>query len=188
MTEEVKETTAQQENPILTEEEKKFSQAEVDDLISKRLARERKKYPTDEELADWRNWKETRQQGEEASAKAARELNDYKTKYDHAIRELEQARNEMISIRDQAEAEKKKLEDQREKSIRKAKDDVDYYAYKISKLTNEETTFEQAAQKYLEEKHIGGMKVSTGVQVTGSAAKSENDVINDALRKMTGRK
>jgi hypothetical protein len=171
MTEEVKETTAQQENPILTEEEKKFSQAEVDDLISKRLARERKKYPTDEELADWRNWKETRQQGEEASAKAARELNDYKTKYDHAIRELEQARNEMYLLAKGVPGE-----------------DVDYYAYKISKLTNEETTFEQAAQKYLEEKHIGGMKVSTGVQVTGSAAKSENDVINDALRKMTGRK
>ena len=171
MTEEVKETTAQQENPILTEEEKKFSQAEVDDLISKRLARERKKYPTDEELADWRNWKETRQQGEEASAKAARELNDYKTTYDHAIRELEQARNEMYLLAKGVPGE-----------------DVDYYAYKISKLTNEETTFEQAAQKYLEEKHIGGMKVSTGVQVTGSAAKSENDVINDALRKMTGRK
>lgn len=171
MTEEVKETTAQQENPTLTAEEKKFSQAEVDDLISKRLARERKKYPTDEELADWRNWKETRQQGEEASAKAARELNDYKTKYDHAIRELEQARNEMYLLAKGVPGE-----------------DVDYYAYKISKLTNEETTFEQAAQKYLEEKHIGGMKVSTGVQVTGSAAKSENDIINDALRKMTGRK
>lgn len=171
MTEEVKETTAQQENPTPTAEEKKFSQAEVDDLISKRLARERKKYPTDEELADWRNWKETRQQGEEASAKAPRELNDYKTKYDHAIRELEQARNEMYLLAKGVPGE-----------------DVDYYAYKISKLTNEETTFEQAAQKYLEEKHIGGMKVSTGVQVTGSAAKSENDVINDALRKMTGRK
>lgn len=171
MTEEVKETTAQQENPTPTTEEKKFSQAEVDDLISKRLARERKKYPTDEELADWRNWKETRQQGEEASAKAARELNDYKTKYDYAIRELEQARNEMYLLANGVPGE-----------------DVDYYAYKIGKLTNEETTFEQAAQKYLEEKHIGGMKVSTGVQVTGSAAKSENDVINDALRKMTGRK
>ena len=171
MTEEVKETTAQQENPTTTAEEKKFSPAEVDDLISKRLARERKKYPTDEELADWRNWKETRQQGEEASAKAPRELNDYKTKYDHAIRELEQARNEMYLLAKGVPGE-----------------DVDYYAYKISKLTNEETTFEQAAQKYLEEKHIGGMKVSTGVQVTGSAAKSENDVINDALRKMTGRK
>ena len=171
MEEEVKETTAQQENSTPTTEEKKFSQAEVDDLISKRLARERKKYPTDEELADWRNWKETRQQGEEASAKAARELNDYKTKYDHAIRELEQARNEMYLLAKGVPGE-----------------DVDYYAYKISKLTNEEITFEQAAQKYLEEKHIGGMKVSTGVQVTGSAAKSENDVINDALRKMTGRK
>lgn len=171
MTEEVKETTTQQENPTPTAEEKKFSQAEVDDLISKRLARERKKYPTDEELADWRNRKETRQQGEEASAKAPRELNDYKTKYDHAIRELEQARNEMYLLAKGVPVE-----------------DVDYYAYKISKLTNEETTFEQAAQKYLEEKHIGGMKVSTGVQVTGSAAKSENDVINDALRKMTGRK
>lgn len=171
MTEEVKETTAQQENSTPTEEEKKFSQAEVDDLISKRLAIERKKYPTDEELADWRNWKETRQQGEEASAKVARELNDYKTKYDHAIRELEQARNEMYLLAKGVPGE-----------------DIDYYAYKISKLTNEETTFEQAAQKYLEEKHIGGMKVSTGVQVTGSAAKSENDVINDALRKMTGRK
>ena len=64
MAEEVKETTAQQENPTPTAEEKKFSQAEVDDLISKRLARERKKYPTDDELADWLNWKETRQQGE----------------------------------------------------------------------------------------------------------------------------
>ena len=171
MTEEARETTAQQENPTPTAEEKKFSQAEVDDLISKRLARERKKYPTDEELADWRNWKETRQQGEEASAKAARELNDYKTKCDHAIRELEQARNEMYLLAKGVPGE-----------------DVDYYAYKIGKLTNEETTFEQAAQKYLEERHIGGMKVSTGVQVTGSAAKSENDVINDALRKMTGRK
>ena len=171
MAEEVKETTAQQENSTPTTEEKRFSQAEVDDLISKRLARERKKYPTDEELADWRNWKETRQQGEEASAKAARELNDYKTKYDHAIRELEQARNEMYLLAKGVPGE-----------------DVDYYAYKISKLTNDETPFEQAAQKYLEEKHIGGMKVSTGVQVTGSAAKSENDVINDALRKMTGRK
>lgn len=171
MTEEARETTAQQENPTPTAEEKKFSQAEVDDLISKRLARERKKYPTDEEFADWRNWKETRQQGEEASAKAARELNDYKTKYDHAIRELEQARNEMYLLAKGVPGE-----------------DVDYYAYKIGKLTNEETTFEQAAQKYLEERHIGGMKVSTGVQVTGSAAKSENDVINDALRKMTGRK
>lgn len=171
MAEEVKETTAQQENPTPTAEEKKFSQAEVDDLISKRLARERKKYPTDEELADWRNWKEARQQGEEASAKAARELNDYKTKYDYAIRELEQARNEMYLLAKGVPGE-----------------DVDYYAYKIRKLTNEETTFEQAAQKYLEEKHIGGLKVSTGVQVTGSAAKSENDVINDALRKMTGRK
>ena len=171
MAEEVKETTAQQENSTPTTEEKRFSQAEVDDLISKRLARERKKYPTDEELADWRNWKETRQQGEEASAKAARELNDYKTKYDHAIRELEQARNEMYLLAKGVPGE-----------------DVDYYAYKISKLTNAETTFEQAAQKYLEGKHIGGLKVSTGVQVTGSAAKSENDVINDALRKMTGRK
>lgn len=171
MEEEVKETTAQQENSTPTTEEKKFSQAEVDDLISKRLARERKKYPTDEELADWRNWKEARQQGEEASAKAARELNDYKTKYDYAIRELEQARNEMYLLAKGVPGE-----------------DVDYYAYKIRKLTNEETTFEQAAQKYLEEKHIGGLKVSTGVQVTGSAAKSENDVINDALRKMTGRK
>lgn len=171
MAEEVKETTAQQENSTPTTEEKRFSQAEVDDLISKRLARERKKYPTDEELADWRNWKETRQQGEEASAKAARELNDYKTKYDHAIRELEQARNEMYLLAKGVPGE-----------------DIDYYTYKISKLTNEETTFEQAAQKYLEEKHIGGMKVSTGVQVTGSAAKSENDVINDALRKMIGRK
>ena len=171
MAEEVKEITAQQENPTPTAEEKKFSQAEVDDLISKRLARERKKYPTDEELADWRNWKEARQQGEEASAKAARELNDYKTKYDYAIRELEQARNEMYLLAKGVPGE-----------------DVDYYAYKIRKLTNEETTFEQAAQKYLEEKHIGGLKVSTGVQVTGSAAKSENDVINDALRKMTGRK
>ncbi len=36
----------------------------------------------------------------------------------------EEARNEMISIRDQAEAERKKLEDQRDRAIRKAKDEA----------------------------------------------------------------
>ncbi len=171
MENETKETTAQQENPTPATEEKKFSQVEVDDLISKRLARERKKYPTDEELADWRNWKETRQQGEEASAKTARERDDYKSKYEQASLELERIKNEQYLISRGIPAE-----------------DVDYYAYKINKLTDVETSFEQAAQKYLEEKHIGGMKVSTGVQVTGTAAKSENDIINDALRKITGRK
>lgn len=36
----------------------------------------------------------------------------------------EEARNEMISIRDQAEAERKKLEDQHDRAIRKAKDEA----------------------------------------------------------------
>ena len=42
-------------------QEKTFSQAEVDALIQKRLERERKKYPNDEELSAFRSWQESQQ-------------------------------------------------------------------------------------------------------------------------------
>lgn len=166
MTEQTNETTAQQEETTPAAEEKKFSQTEVDELISKRLARERKKYPTEQEIADYQSWKAT-QQPKEADAGQ----DEYKVKYEQTARELQQLKNERYLL---------------SKGV--PVDDVDYYAYKIGRLTGNDTTFEQAAQQYLEEKHIGGMKVSTGVQMTGTAAKTENEAINDAFRKMAGRK
>lgn len=41
------------------EQEKTFTQAEVDTLIAQRLARERKKYPSPEELAAFHTWQQT---------------------------------------------------------------------------------------------------------------------------------
>ena len=41
--------------------EKTFTQAEVDGLIAQRLARERKKYPSEEELAAFAAWRQTGQ-------------------------------------------------------------------------------------------------------------------------------
>ena len=56
MTEEVKSTDENQENTQATEEqtpkgaEKTFTQAELDEIVSKRIARERAKMPNDDEL------------------------------------------------------------------------------------------------------------------------------------------
>ena len=50
--EETTDTAAQQQ-------EKTFTQAEVDALIAQRLARERKKYPSAEELAAFNAWRQS---------------------------------------------------------------------------------------------------------------------------------
>ena len=43
-----------------TEQEKTFTQADVDALVQRRLERERKKYPSEDELSAFRSWNRRR--------------------------------------------------------------------------------------------------------------------------------
>ena len=64
-------------------------------------------------------------------------------------------------------------------------DDLDYVAYKVSKMVDDKTTFEKAAEKYLKEnpRFVGGYRVSTssGSSSEGSGG-SANASINDRIR------
>ena len=47
------------------EQEKTFTQADVDKMIQSRLDRERKKYPSEEEITAYRTWKDSQQTEQE---------------------------------------------------------------------------------------------------------------------------
>ena len=49
------------ENNTAAQQEKTFSQADVDKMIQSRLERERKKMPSEEELNAFRTWKDSQQ-------------------------------------------------------------------------------------------------------------------------------
>lgn len=66
-------------------------------------------------------------------------------------------------------------------------DDLDYVLYKVSKMTDEKTSFEKAADKYLKENPRftsgSGYRVSTSTGNTSNgSAENVNATINDAIR------
>lgn len=141
------------------EEEKRFTQAEVDALISKRIARERKGMPKAEELNAFREWQRDHA-GDEAT------LESVTSERDSAQSELEIARRENYLLKNGIAA-----------------DDVDYYVYKISKAMDDETSFEEAAKKFFKENRRTTVRVDTGARLSGaSGAKSVNETMNSILR------
>ena len=66
-------------------------------------------------------------------------------------------------------------------------DDLDYVLYKVSKMTDEKTSFEKAADKYLKENQRftsgSGYRVSTSTGNTSNGSvENVNATINDAIR------
>ena len=115
-------------------EERKFSQAELDDVVEKRLARERKKFPSQEELTAFRAWQETQQTEQQKQQRILNERNTFEARVTELEAQIEQARRERLLI---------------SKGV--AADDVDYYVFKIGKLTTDSTDFDKAAETYLKE-------------------------------------
>ena len=89
---------------------------------------------------------------------------------DDALKEVQQMKSEKILTGKGVKAE-----------------DLDYVMFKVSKLVDEKTTFEKAAEKYLKEnpRYVGGstyrVSTSTGSESNGSGG-SMNASINDRIR------
>ena len=70
-------------------------------------------------------------------------------------------------------------------------EDLDYVLFKVSKLVDDKTTFEKAADKFLKEnpRYTGSIyRVSTGTQSRGNDdGGNGNDFINAAIRRAAGR-
>ena len=114
------------ENTAL-EQEKTFTQADVDKMIQTRLDRERKKYPSEEEITAYRTWKDSQQTEQERQAKQAKDLADSKAALTASQAEVEQLRRDKYVL-----------------SKGLAGEDAEFIAFKAMKMVNDKTTFEQA--------------------------------------------
>ena len=120
------------ENTAL-EQGKTFTQADVDKLIQARLERERKKYPSEEEITAYRTWKDGQQTEQERQAKRDKELADSKSALSAAQSELEQVKRDKYVL-----------------SKGLTGDDAEFVAFKALKMVDDKTTFEQAVDKLTE--------------------------------------
>ena len=90
---------AEETNVLSTEttaetQEKTFTQSEVDALVQRRLERERKKYPNDDELTAFRTWKDSQQTEQERWNSLTRERDESRTELSSVKAELEQMKRE----------------------------------------------------------------------------------------------
>ena len=144
--------------------EKTYTQAEVDKMIEKRLARERKNQPSEQELTEFREYQKTHKQKTDAE-----KVTELTGERDSAQTELEMARSENYLLKQGVDPE-----------------DVDYYTYKITRSMKEDEDFEDAAKAFLKDHKPrssgGGVRFDTGGRLNGGGKKSENDVMNALIR------
>ena len=160
------ENTVQQENVPDTGAERTFTQAEVNALIERRIARATRGMPDDAELSAFRAWREGRQNEQDTVSALTRERDESRAALSAAEAELAQFQREKLLL---------------EKGVPAA--DVDYYAFKIGKLVTDELPFEKAAEQFLQEKNPGRVRVDlTAPLGEGKASLAPNEVMNNLIR------
>lgn len=147
--------------------EKTFTQAELDSIVGKRIAKAMKGMPGEEELTAFRAWKESQQTEREKQEQRDKELAESKTALAEAQAKVEQFEHEKILLSKGVPA-----------------DDVDYYAFKIGKLVTDTTDFEKAADAYLKDNPPAGtVKVDLAAPLGGGQpAKTANETMNSLIR------
>lgn len=141
------------------QQEKTFTQAEVDALIGRRIAKLTKGMPSDDELSEFRAWKDKKPNNDA---------------------EMQTLRNDL------AAANEKLTQYEREalltaKGVRK--EDVDYYSFKIGKMVDDKTTFEQAMETFLKDNPVRGVKMNTSASFGGNEKElTANQTMNALIR------
>lgn len=113
--------------------EKTFTQAELDTIVARRLAKAQKGMPDEAELTAFRAWKEGQQTEQQRWDALTKERDTAKNDLAAALAENEQFKRERYLLSKGVPAE-----------------DVDYYAYKAGKMVNDSVTFEQAADSFIQ--------------------------------------
>lgn len=157
-------TNVQSTGNTANQQEQTFTQADVDRMIQSRLAREREKYPSEEELSEYRTWKENSQTEQQRQAKREKEFTKAQSDLAAAQGEVEQLKREKYVL---------------SKGI--GGDEAEFILFKASKLVDEKTTFEQAVDKLT----VNRQKVKfdwTGQAGGGSSGTTANSIMNDLIR------
>ena len=122
------EITAQQQ-------ETTFTQAQVDTLIQKRLERERKKFPTEEEMSAFRAWQTNHQDNQNTIAAITQEKNTVSAQLAQAQAEIEQMKREKYIA-----------------SKGLAGDEAEFIAYKAAKMVTDTMTFDAAVDELVKDR------------------------------------
>lgn len=163
LTEDTTPDTAAEQTP--GQEEKTFTQAEVDEIISKRLARASKGAPTAEEMKEFKAWKKAQQT--EAEKYAELDAN-----YKAAQAELAAMRNQQAVTKAECRAEF-----------------VEFVADRVGRMDGEDFEKNLAAFKQQNPQYFGGAigrVQSSAPSVGGSVGRTANtnDAINAGLRSL----
>lgn len=144
--------------------EKTFTQAEVDAMIGKRLAKAMKGMPSEEELTAYRTW----QAGQA----------DEKTRWDKLTGERDTLAGKLTT----AEAERDQLK--RDLYVLKkglTGEEAEFIAFKAGKMVDEKTTFEQAVDALTADRKKTTFDWTAPVG-GGEKKGGENDVMNALIR------
>lgn len=158
------ETNVQGTENTAQEQEKTFTQADVDKMIQSRLDRERKKYPSEEEIAAYRTWKDSQQTEQERQAERDKEFADNKSALTAAQAEVQQLKREKYVLSKGLTGE-----------------EAEFISFKAEKMVDDKTTFEQAVDKLTENRQK--VKFDWTAQAGGSSEKSNtNAAMNSLIR------
>jgi len=160
-------------NPVVQEptpggqEEKTFTQAEVDSIVARRLAKAQKGMPDEAELAAFRTWKDSQQTEQQRMTALTTERDTAKTELAAALAKVQQYEREKVLLAKGVNAE-----------------DVDYYVFKAAQLVTDTKTFEQAADEIIKARQPQNkVVVNLGGSLQGGAApKTGNDAMNALIR------
>ena len=145
--------------------EKTFTQAELDAIVSRRLAKAQKGMPDEAELSEFRTWKANQQTDQQRMSTLTQERDSARTELAEAQAKVQKFEREKILIAKGVPAE-----------------DVDYYAFKAGQLVSESKTFEQAVEEVLKSRPAQ-VKVDFGAPLGGDAApKNPNEAMNALIR------
>lgn len=144
-----------------------FTQAEVDNIVARRLARATRGMPSEDELKAYNAWKANQQS----------EADKFKT--------VETERDTEKAGRLAAEAKLTQYERERYLTSKGVSaDELEFYCFKIGQKVTDTVSFEKAADAFLKERKAANVRVDTSAPVGGAAGgtKTANDTMNALIR------
>lgn len=174
-------SSSETQQPTGAGSEKTFTQAELDRIVGERLARERAKAPSEDELKGYRDWKAS------AGLPSAQHWSQPRKERDEAAQQTEAEKaaareTEMARIKNEAETLR------RENAVIRAgvsADDADYVMFKVGKM---EGDFEANLKTFLEsDKRFSEPKTKTVPGTEHKSSKPDDSIkLTDRERAVMG--
>ena len=162
----------QNNNPNPNQDEKLFPQTELDAIIGRRLSEERAKYPSADELNQFRAW-QTQQQAAQHNDGEDEKLTSLTAERDAANNKYKEAQAKLTKLEHEQYLSGKGI----------SADDLDYYEFKIAKNVTDTVTFEQAADEFFKNNKSVGVRFDTAGSVGGKGGKpTPNETMNALIR------